>query len=330
MRRNKNRIFQALKKFVYIAAFLLNTVLAFGQQYPFWTATRGNYFITNPAVAGTRKTLDVRASYRYQWSGFDDAPKTVSLSAHSRFFKGKMGAGMFLFQDKLGPQKVTSVAGVYAFHLKFEDTEFSFGLNASYNSNGIDANKVSYINSHDAVLYNAINSPKSRIFNMAAGVLMHNEHFYVGLSMNNMTGMSYNFRQTKNSKKEAQLTTVPHYTIGAGYNWAENPDFIWENTLMANFVPGTPLLIDYNFKMHIQNTFYAGLGIRLKTCVYGQIGYTLKGIGQIGYSYDFNTNALMRTNTGSHEFKLIYVFDNSNSKHHGNRQFQKQHFQYLL
>lgn len=284
----------------------------------------------NPAVAGTRKTVDVRANYRYQWAGFDDAPKTMSLSGHARFYKGKMGAGMFLYQDRIGPQKVTSVAGAYAFHLKFEDTEFSFGLNGSYNVNGIDASKVTYVNSHDELMYNVVSYPKARIFNMAAGFLMHNDRFYVGLSMNNMTGLSYKFRESRKAKAYTNLTTVPHFTIGAGYNWAENPDFIWENSLMANFVQTTPLLIDYNFKLHIKNTFYAGAGIRLKTCIYGQIGYTIKGIGQVGYSYDFNTNALMKTNKGSHEFKLVYVFDNEKHPHHGGKQFTKQKFQYLL
>jgi type IX secretion system PorP/SprF family membrane protein len=321
---------QTLKKLIYILLLLLNAGWAFGQQYPYWTQSRSNYFLVNPAVAGTRKTLDVRANYRYQWAGFADAPKTMSLGAHSRFYKGKMGAGMFLFQDRIGPQKVTTVAGAYSFHLKFEDTEFSFGVNGSYNVNGIDASKVDYLNTHDQVIFNAITYNKARIFNMAAGLLLYNEHFYVGLSMNNMTGMSYNFREKKKSKNVAELTTVPHFAIGAGYNWAEDPDFIWENTLMANFVQGTPLLLDYNFKLHLKNTVYMGAGIRLKTCIYGQIGYTIKGIGQIGYSYDFNTNALMKTNTGSHEFKLVYVFDASSHVHHGNNSFQHKHFQYLL
>lgn len=166
---------------------------------------------------------------------------------------------------------------------------------------------------------------------MAAGFMIYNEKFYIGLSMNNMLGMSYKFRESKKAKSFTNLTPVPHFAIGVGYNWAENPDFIWENSLMANFVQATPLLLDYNFKLHIKNAVYIGAGIRLKTCIYGQVGYTFKGIGQIGYSYDFNTNALIKTNFGSHEIKLVYVFDNSKSDHHhGGKGFQKQKFQYLL
>lgn len=302
-----------------------------GQQYPFWTDTRNNYFISNPAVAGTRKTVDARASYRYQWVGIPDGPKTLTLSAHSRFYKGKMGAGFFVYQDKLGPQKITSVAGVYAFHLKFEDTEFSFGANASYNVNGLDVSKITYLNSHDALLINATTYDKAKMMNAAAGFLMHNEKFYVGLSMNNMLGASYKFRENKKSKKHTDITTVQHYMFGVGYNWAENPDFVFENSLTTNFVAGTPLLVDYNLKMHVKNAFYFGGGIRLKTCVYGQIGYTIAGIAQIGYSYDFNTNGLMKTNAGSHEFRLVYVFDNSaHEHHHGGHGFEKRKFQYLL
>jgi len=303
----------------------------FGQQYPFWTDSRNNLFIANPAVAGTRKTIDVRANYRYQWAGISDGPKTAILSAHGRFYKGKMGAGFFLYQDKLGPQKITGIAGAYAFHMRFEDVEFSLGLNGSYNVNGLDISKVTYMNSHDPLLINATTYNKAKIPNMAAGFLMHNDRFYVSLSMNNMLGASYKFRENKNAATFTNLTTVPHYSFGVGYNWAENTDFIFENSLMTNFVAGTPMLIDYNLKMHVKNAFFFGGGIRLKTCVYGQIGYTFKGVGQIGYSYDFNTNGLMKSNKGSHEFKLVYIFDSSTHDHHrGGHGFEKQKFQYMM
>lgn len=320
-----------MKKVLFIVYLLIQSGFVFGQQYPFWTDSRNNLFISNPAVAGTRKTIDVRANYRYQWAGIAEAPKTAVLSAHGRFYKGKMGAGFFLYQDKLGPQKITSIAGAYAFHLRFEDVEVSLGVNGSYNVNGLDVSKMTYLNSHDPLLINATTYNKAKIANVATGFLMHNDRFYLGLSMNNMLGASYKFRENKNALTHTNLTTVPHYSLGVGYNWAENTDFIFENSLMVNFVIGTPMLIDYNLKMHIKNAFYFGGGIRLKTCVYGQVGYSFKGFGQVGYSYDFNTNGLMRTNSGSHEIKLIYIFDNAaHDRHRGGHGFEKQKFQYMM
>jgi len=178
---------------------------------------------------------------------------------------------------------------------------------------------------------NVISYSKAHIPNMAMGFMLHNDKFYIGLAMNNMFGNSYKFRENKSAKKYTNLTTVPHFNIAVGYNWAEDPDFIWENSLMANYVSGTPILIDYNLKMHIKNTLFVGAGIRIQTAVYAQIGYTVKGIGQISYSFDFNTNKLMKANYGSHELKIIYVFDKgSYLQHKGGKGFQHQKFQYLL
>ena len=64
--------------------------LSFAQQLPFWTQHRSNYFIVNPAVTGARKTFDARMNYRYQWAGFDGAPKTLSIGAHGNFLKTKI------------------------------------------------------------------------------------------------------------------------------------------------------------------------------------------------------------------------------------------------
>jgi type IX secretion system PorP/SprF family membrane protein len=320
-----------LKNKILILFILLASKLSFAQQLPFWTQHRSNYFIVNPAVTGARKTIDTRMNYRYQWVGFDGSPKTLSIGAHGNFFKTKMGAGLFVYQDKIGPQQISTIAGSFAFHFPVQDMKLSMGLNGSYNVNALNVNNITYLNSHDALINNAVSYNKAKIPNMAAGFMLHNEKFYVGFAMNNMFGNSYKFRENKKAANFTNLTTVPHFNVAVGYNWTENGDFIWENSLMTNYVSNTPILIDYNLKLHIKNALFVGAGIRLRAAIYGQIGYTINGMGQIGYSFDYNTNALMKTNYGSHEIKIAYVFNQDQKmKHKGGKGFSHQHYQYML
>ncbi len=318
-------------KKTYLFIVLFSAFLAQAQQYPFWTQYRSNALMINPAITGTRKTVDVRATYRYQWTGFEGSPKTYGLSVHSRLYKGRLGLGGYYYSDQLGPSKFSAIALTAAFHLKFTDTELSFGINGSYNTQRIDPSVITVHNSQDAAITNINNTPKSKIWNGSAGVLYFNDRFHVGASMNNLFGTSYEFFPKNPKTRVGFMTTVPHYMVSFGYIWTGDSRFAWENNFLATVVPGTPMLFDYNLRVHVEETFFVGVGIRLKTAVTAQLGYTFKGKGQISYSYDYTTNRLRTYNYGSHEIMLVYSLDRDGDKRKSrNNRFQKQKFQYLL
>ncbi|MFL5753354.1 MAG: type IX secretion system membrane protein PorP/SprF [Bacteroidia bacterium] len=304
---------------------------AYAQQYPFWTQYKSNQFMLNPAVAGTRKTLDVRLNYRNQWTGFEGAPKTMGLSMHGRFYKGKMGAGAYVYRDQLGPAMYTTLAAAYSFHIKFSDTELSFGANANYNILSIDASRTTFHNSQDQAILNTIAYSKTKIPNAAMGLLYFNDRFHIGFAMNNMLGTSYEFPKVSDGTKKAHIKTVPHYNMTIGYNWSNTPDLVFENMIFANYVNGTPILLDYSLRMHIRQGLFVGAGIRLKNSISAQLGYTLDETFQVSYSYDYSTNALRAYNSGTHEIKLVYVYDKDKHLRHGqNDSFQHKHFKWLL
>ena len=300
------------------------------QQLPFWTQHRSNYLLVNPAVTGYKKTLESRMVYRNQWTDFDGAPTTMSFSTHAKLANEKIGAGMYFYQDKIGFQQINSLSGSFAYHFMYEDLKISMGINGSFHQNSIDANKISFVNSHDVVLNNALQFTKANMYNAAAGFIIHNDKFYCGLSINNLMKKAFKFRESADSKLSTNLTAVKHFNFSVGYNWLDNPDFIWENSLMVNYVQNIPLLIDYNLKLYVKDLFYFGIGARLKTAVYAQLGYTISNSLQIGYSYDFNTNILRTVNSGSHELKLVYIFDNGKGLHRKSSTFNQRKFQYLM
>ena len=282
----------------------------------------------NPAVAGTRKDVDMRISYRDQWTGFLGAPKTLNASINAKLYKNKMGIGAYIFQDKIGPFSYVSAALAYAFKIKFDDVALSIGGSGSYNTLGVNGALLTYQNTQDEALLNVMSTKKAKAFNAAGGALLYNDRFFISVSVNNLAGTTYTYDKTMEVVKRGIYKVVPHFGIAIGYNWSENPDYVWENNLMAVSVAGAPILVDYYLRLHIKNAFYFGAGIRLGVAVVGQIGYTFPGWGQITYSYDYSTNALTPYNGGSHEIKMAFFFlKASQQRGHGLGEFKHQKYQ---
>ncbi|MFI5205923.1 MAG: type IX secretion system membrane protein PorP/SprF, partial [Candidatus Paceibacterales bacterium] len=272
-------------------------------------------FMMNPAVTGTRCDFDFRMSYRDQLVGFSGAPKTLGASLNAKLYKGKMGVGGYIFQDKIGPYSYLSAALAYSFIIKFNDVKLSIGANGSYNTMGVNGASLTYQNSQDEALLNVISTQKAKAFNAAAGLMLYNDRFHIAFSMNNLAGTTYNYDKTMEIVKRGIYKTVPHFCASVGYNWSQNKNFIFENNLMAVYVVGTPILVDYYLRLHIKNALFVGAGIRLGVAVVGQIGYTFPEWGQISYSYDYSTNKLGAYNSGSHEIKLAFFFNKKKLDH---------------
>ncbi|HWY37485.1 MAG TPA: type IX secretion system membrane protein PorP/SprF [Bacteroidia bacterium] len=320
-------IFTGLKYLRYILLFCL-PLASKAQQYPFWTQYRSNQFMMNPAVAGTRQILDARLSYRNQWTGFEGAPVTMGASFHAKVYKNKLGAGCFVFQDKIGPFTTLTSALALAYKIKFDDVALSFGANGSYNMQRANVGFMTYQNTQDNVINNIASTQKSNVFNAAAGLLLYNDRFHVGFSINNLMGSTFKYDK-KSTAKVGEIKTVSHYCFSVGYNYAANPAFVWENNVMAVLVPGIPILLDYYLRLHIKAGLFVGAGIRFGTAVVGQVGWTIKEY-QVSYSYDYATNNLRGPTGGSHEIKLVYFHSQSHLKHHGvSKEFLKQKFQYI-
>jgi len=319
-----------LKRVIFILLFFTVSA-AHAQQYPFWSQYRSNLFMMNPAAAGAKKDVDFGLVYRDQWVGMAGAPKTLSASLNGRVAKGKVGLGGFIFQDKIGPYSYLSVALAAAYKIKFPDVALSFGLNGSYNSQGINGASLTYQNSQDLAMLNVTATPRATAFNAAGGVMLYNDRFHIAISVNNLAGTTFNYDISQDNPKRGLYKTVPHFCASVGYNWSGNPDYIWENNLMSVIVAGAPILIDYYLRLHIKNAFFFGAGIRVSSAVVAQLGYTFPKWGQISYSYDYTTNKLNSYNSGSHEIRLSFYFEKEKRRRgRGTGEFIHQKYQYML
>ena len=284
----------------------------------------------NPAFCGTKRLVDIRLNYRNQWVGYDGAPKTYALSLNSRLWKGRIGVGGFMFQDNIGPFRNTVSSLTFAYHIKFPDTELSFGVQGNYLNQKFIGTDITLRNQQDHAINQYI-TDAAHTYDGSFGLVYYNDRFHLAAGANNIVGSELkHYKKDKN--KSGKYTNTAHYNVSAGYNWADNPDFVFENSVMAVYTSGMPILIDYTLRLHIKKQLMAGFALRFKDAIALQLGYTIMDQFQIVYSYDVVTSPLRKYQSGSHEAKFIWSTNlGTDKKRRGlNKDFIRQKFQYLL
>jgi type IX secretion system PorP/SprF family membrane protein len=299
-------------------------------MYPWYTQYRSNLYMFNPAFCGTKRFIDFRLFYRNQWNGFKGAPVTYASSLSFRLANGGLGLGGFVFNDEIGPFKNTHYAGTIAAHIKLEDVELSIGLQGSYLQQAFDGNKITLHNQVDkAINQYAIDQQKS--FDGSFGVAILNDRFYLGLSANNFVGnemVHYAGDPFYSGKYKSEAT----YCMALGYNYAENENYTFENSIMALYTGGMPFNIDYTLRLHINKILLTGFSVRVKDAIAIHAGFNIKNQFQVAYSYDIITSPLRKYSGGSHEISLVFSSNlgRDQPKKGFNNRFLKQKFQYLL
>ena len=79
-----------------------------------------NALAINPAFAGCQDALSATISYRDQWVGFKDAPKSYILSVHTPVYNDRVGLGLLVEKNSIGIFKETSFLGNYAYRMELE------------------------------------------------------------------------------------------------------------------------------------------------------------------------------------------------------------------
>jgi type IX secretion system PorP/SprF family membrane protein len=87
-----------------------------------------NGLAINPAYAGCQDALSATISYRDQWVGFKDSPKSYFLSVHTPLNNDRIGLGLLVEKNSVGIFKETSILGNYAYRMELSDGKLALGL----------------------------------------------------------------------------------------------------------------------------------------------------------------------------------------------------------
>jgi type IX secretion system PorP/SprF family membrane protein len=90
-----------VKKVLFILAAVLMTANLDAQQLPIYSQYIFNKYLINPAVAGSDGYTSINLTTRQQWTGYQGAPQTYSLSFNGRLLKQKYLIRQNLFDKKI-------------------------------------------------------------------------------------------------------------------------------------------------------------------------------------------------------------------------------------
>lgn len=282
-----------MKKLIITSAIIVFCFATNAQQDPMYTHYMYNTLAVNPAYAGSSDALTVTALHRLQWVAFDGAPQTQTMTFHTPFFKNKMGIGLSVVNDKIGPSKTTGLYADMAYRIKLsKNAKLAFGIKAGFNRWNISLATLRLDNQNDVSFQANIQS--QWLPNFGGGVYYYSDRFYLGVSSPKLV----------QSEREQRHFFV---IIGAMYNLFENLKF--KPTTLIKITASAPIEGDITGTFVIADRFNLGAMYRTGDAFGLLMGYNITNQFNIGYSFDWSiANTTGKYNDGSHEIMLRYDF----------------------
>jgi type IX secretion system PorP/SprF family membrane protein len=282
----------------------------------------------NPAYAGYKEDLYLNAVYRHQWAGFPGAPRTggVSLDGVTAASDDKVGLGLQLLFDKLGPQEALSLYGSYSYRIPLDDAgtrRLYVSIDGGVTQYSIDGTALQYIDNDDVALPTGKKSvwvPDARF-----GIYYYTPRFYAGASIMDLFSLytdasRYSWKGNNYStiRKTQHLYVTAGTMIPLGEHFQLKPSFLVKEDFKGptNLDLNAFLLIDE--RLWVGASYRTDIGLWNKTQLQKDLNeldaasvmleyYATEKL-RIGYSYDLNVNKMAGYQGGSHEISLGFLF----------------------
>ena len=281
-----------------------------------------NPFTINPAVSSTEDYMDVQMGHRTQWFGIQGSPTTTYLTAFRTFgkpfyhmhYKGEHknwhGAGIHVFDDRIGPFQRNSVLLAYSYNMAVtKKTRLSLGSFLGTKQIKANANYWENIEDNSDLLF-AQNQNSGFKPEMQLGLVLYSEDYFATMAVHNLVGQDMGFYS---SAAKSQALFKRHAFVSAGYHFNANPKFKVTPSFMIKYVANTPMLLDLNLKVDHQSNYWYGFSTRLKESVNLFAGVNLKGRIDVSYAFEWSFSQLKTYNTGTHEIIIGLRFQHPNT-----------------
>lgn len=288
-----------------------------------------NALSVNPAYAGYKEEWFTQLALRQQWVGIDGAPKTgqLSIDGIASPESKKVGLGLQLTADKLGPQSSTSAYANYAYRLPLNSdgtSRLSFGIGVGVTQYRLDVSEFDPINPNDAVAFG--DNIKSTVPDARFGVYYASSTWYLGASVNDLLsgGDSGNiFDWTDNGrmniKRKRHIYVIGGFLTNLSTDVKLRPSILWKEDFKG------PSSLDLSAMLVFKNKFWIGGAYRTGVVLWDKDyrkqqqlsdNNSIAGIAQfyatdrlrIGYSYDYVVSKLSSVQHGSHEITVGLTF----------------------
>lgn len=253
----------------------------------------------NPAIAGSAGAMSISATSREQWTGFEGAPSTQIISAHSPFFSNTIGAGVLITNDRIGVTRTTTATIMGSYRLKVLTGSLNFGLRGGIEQGHNSWTDVRTTDNEDLLF---ANDDRSVLPVIGAGVYYYNSTFYFSLSAPSLLNKVY--REGQYFADFDLLSVRPYFNTGL--NLQVNEMWMLRPSTLIYKSQSDYIKMDINMLLVYNKQIEFGLSSRSTETFVGMLRYWINPQFSIAYSYDMERVALSKYSRGSHELTLRY------------------------
>jgi len=298
-----------MKKSVSFFFFIIIVNLAaVGQQDPQFTNNMEYKLGVNPGFAGSENAINGIILNRFQWAGFEGAPKTMvfAVDAAADLLGTPSGVGFNIVSDEIGYEKNIWVNLNYSYKTTLGADNLGIGLSVGFFNKSINGSWT--VPEDDNGIYTQPDSdpgvPQGEVsqmaFDLGFGLYLSGSNYFAGISATHLNQAKILF------DNQASTYLARHYYLSGGYNIKlGNPLF----ELRPSILFKTDLAswqCDFNTNVVYDGKYWGGLTYRINDALAILMGAELINGLRFGYSFDLVTSAIGRYGYGSHELFLNY------------------------
>jgi type IX secretion system PorP/SprF family membrane protein len=271
-----------------------------------------NNYILNPGATGVEDYIDVKFSYRTQWTGLEGAPKTYYASMTSSLGKWRTNpkrtmhdrsrpfhaVGGIVYNDVTGPTSRLGAYGSYAYNIALtRGIRAALGVSAGMQQFSVDGQQLQFFDPTTRAA-----SAASRVFDTSVGLWVYSPDFYFGVSGAQLLGNRLDFSYGPNTVGAGAPgnSLKRHYFGTAGVRIPIDEDWSLVPSVLVKAVNPAPLSVDINAKLKYQDLLWAGVSWRAFDSVVALVGLSYEQF-TLGYAYDAGLSQLAGYHGGSHE-----------------------------
>jgi len=281
--------------------FLLFPAWLWAQQEPQYTQYMYNTLTVNPGYTGSTGNLEGLLQHRTQWVGIDGAPQTQAFTVHSPFYYEKLGIGLSVMNDRLGPADEVYADANFSYSVFVgRSTKLAFGLKAGARMLSIDWARGRAYDEVDPLLQTNFNNRINPT--IGSGIYVYDDKWYAGISVPNFISHDY-----YDDIQEDVIASRMHYYIIGGYVFDVTDNLKFKPAVLGKIVSGAPVTVDFSANFLFQELVTVGASYRWDDSVSALAGFQITKNIFAGYSYDYSVTELNKYNDGSHEFILRFT-----------------------
>lgn len=300
------------------------------QQLPIYSQYLFNKYLINPAVAGSDGYTSINLTTRQQWTGYQGAPQTYSLSLNGRLLKqkylirqnlfdrkvfrprseGRVGIGGTVFSDINGLVRRTGFSTSYAYHIWLQGgTQLSFGLAFTGYHYKIDQRQIQFEDPDEPWLNTDF---RKGIFvpDFNFGAYLLNRKYAIGFSAQEL--MEGFIRAGSQAYRDLKVQRT--YYLFGNYDFEPYIKTVIQPSLLIKMSEQMRPQADIGITYSYDNKLWIGATFRTGSAIIANVGVRRDKLF-FGYSFDFTLNSIQMSTYGSHELIVAARFGDTTRKY---------------